>query len=522
MRVKRLHFLGFSVALCACSTPSQPLVSMGLSVAETPSQSRAADGQYISWKEHLIDTERVNGGVRLRGGDGLAAGDIDKDGIEDIISVHEDSNHLRIAFGSSNPRQWETVTLAEGADVGAIEDVAVGDLNGDGWLDLVAACEEAHLLYLENPGPAARSSAWTSIIPDVTRDRGSWLRAFIADVDQDGRMDVLAPNKGSADILDPATGRPIARSTSLFTLTGDPLSQDSWSEQGLSMEVVPNTAQPVDIDNDGDPDVLAAARIDQTISILENLGQKDGQVLTRKHRINIEPAFDVPEGWDATSSAFQSVFHDLDGDDRKDLIVAVYETVEHGGETYRLPKLGWLRQPKDLKDPWIYHPIGDTLPDLIIGIGLADIDGDGDVDAISGGYSGLNVLAGGYTGASREEDSVGVSAASSVGRIAWYENSGDPKNGWRRHDISRRVRGMYDGFLFRDLDQDGDLDIITTRGNSGDNDGLIWLEQVRTPQPVRTFTPARAEDSRALPLPPDNWIELYEDDVTFVAPNKRD
>jgi hypothetical protein len=40
-----------------------------LSVADTPTRARAADGRYISWKEHIIDDE-ATGGVAIAGSDG--------------------------------------------------------------------------------------------------------------------------------------------------------------------------------------------------------------------------------------------------------------------------------------------------------------------------------------------------------------------------------------------------------------------------------------------------------------------
>ena len=40
---------------------------------------------------------------------------------------------------------------------------------------------------------------------------------------------------------------------------------------------------------------------------------------------------------------------------------------------------------------------------------------------------------------------------------------------------------MYDAFIPRDMDGDGDVDFVTTRGNSRSFDGVQWLEQVRTP-----------------------------------------
>ena len=101
-------------------------------VAERMTVARAADGAYIAWVEHRIDDEGVNGGVAIRGGDGLRLADIDRDGHMDVVSVHEDSHHLRIAFGSADVDRWELRTIAAGKHVGAIEDVAVGDVNGDG------------------------------------------------------------------------------------------------------------------------------------------------------------------------------------------------------------------------------------------------------------------------------------------------------------------------------------------------------------------------------------------------------
>jgi hypothetical protein len=78
---------------------------------------------------------------------------------------------------------------------------------------------------------------------------------------------------------------------------------------------------------------------------------------------------------------------------------------------------------------------------------------------------------------------------------------------------------MYDAFIPRDLDGDGDIDFVATRGNSGHFDGVFWLEQLRTPEPRASFTPARARDSRALPLPPENWMEIYDESSTYIPPN---
>jgi hypothetical protein len=71
------------------------------------------------------------------------------------------------------------------------------------------------------------------------------------------------------------------------------------------------------------------------------------------------------------------------------------------------------------------------------------------------------------------------------------------------------------------MDGDGDRDLVTTRGNSGSFDGVVWLEQVRSAAPVRAFTPARTVESRPLPLPSRDWLDRYARGNTLVAPNRR-
>lgn len=509
--------LAAAVLLASCSSvPGNH--DLAQTVAATPTRAMSADGQFIAWREHRIDDEEINGGVKIRGGDGLVEGDIDRDGYLDIVSVHEDSNHLRIAFGTADPEVWELVTVASGSLVAAIEDVAIGDLDGDGWPDLVAACEEAHLAYFHNPGDNARIGNWASHIPAVTQGRGSWLRVFIADVNGDGRLDVLGANKGASDIIDPDAPRG-DRMTSLFTLSGDPMLDASWQEQPLLQRDVPNTAMPVDIDGDGDIDVLAAARLEQKAFILENLGLEDGgEVSIRVKPIEIESG-DFPCG--LTTSAFQSDFADMDGDGRLDVVVGVIENCGDDRAPNGLPALGWLKQPASLDQPWVYHRIGDILPDMVIGIEVADFDGDGSPDVVTGGYSGLNILRGGYSEAERDFDSPTVTPSSSAGRIAWFQNPGQKSGEWVRHDISRRVRGMYDAFIARDMDADGDIDFVTTRGNSGMLDGVVWIEQVRSQLTRPAFVSAHANDSRPLPLPPSDWLDRYGSNATLIAPNKR-
>jgi hypothetical protein len=486
---------------CEERPPADPTAT---TVAETPSRGRATDGRYISWQEHLIDDQATSGGVPLRGADGLEMADLDRDGHLDIVAVHEDSDHFRIAFGSGDPDGWTLVTLAEGPEVDTVEDVAIGDLDGDGWLDLMCACERGHIIYFENPGVGARSEPWSRVIPDGVTGRGSWIRVFVADFDLDGRLEVTAANKGQIDVADPETQA--LHPTSLFVVDGDPLTASSWRERELITLRVPINARPVDIDRDGDMDVLTGSQVDRQPFLIENLlDEPGGRLDFRRHRLVFELAGGPPPEWSGETSAFNVDVADLDGDGRLDIVLTVGELWQGGGTL----GFGWLQQPAAIGDRWTFHRIGGMLPDSPAGLRLADIDGDGDLDLMGGSYSGLDILRGGFSGDPRDRDGDRVTPSSSVGRIAWFANPGDPTGAWQRHDITRRVRGMFDAFWPLDMDGDGDVDFVSTRGNSGEFDGLFWLEQVRSDEPRRAFTPARAIDSRDLPLPPADWMARY-------------
>jgi hypothetical protein len=125
----------------------------------------------------------------------------------------------------------------------------------------------------------------------------------------------------------------------------------------------------------------------------------------------------------------------------------------------------------------------------MVGFVLADIDRDGDRD----------VMVGSYSRGPRDKDGT-VTVADRLGRLAWFEQRGGADS-WIRHDISRRKRGMFDKFIPVDFDRDGDIDFASTRGNSVPYDGVFWLEQVRTREPVPAFKRARLQDSEDVALP---------------------
>ena len=424
----------------------------------------------VAWTEHIIDDPSL-GPNDLAGSDGLEVADLDKDGYLDIVSVHEldteygiPKGYVRIAWGSKDPFKWELTTLASGLEAPSAEDVDIEDADGDGWPDIIVACELAHLIYFKNPTTNHRSVKWDRTIPEVSLNRGSYIRVFFADFNQDGKVEVVAANKGgeNPEIIDAPLNN-----ISIYQLPKEPLEGSKWKELVLTQVRIPINSQPLDLDQDGDIDIVVGSRGERRILWLEN----KGEFKFIEHNINFSS--DLEAG--SWITGFNMDYADLNNDGRLDIVSSVWPSSVYA-----------LFQPVDHDEEWNIEKIGSIAPDLLVSVSLADIDGDGDKDIFSGSYSM----------GSRDKDDVN-NLNNAFGSVVWFENK---NNSWKKNNILRRKRGMYDKWIPLDLDGDSDIDFIGTRGNSQPYDGVLWLEQIGFEDTNMVFKAARSIDSESVPF----------------------
>ena len=439
--MRTLAILSLALLVACGDDPAAPVETRN-------ADAKAADETYITWEELLVDDPGLSV-IPIRGAGRMALADLDQDGLSDVVTAHGESSHIRVAWGTGHAFDWARHSLAEGVDAKEVEDVVIADFSGDGWLDIAAACRSGHLLYLQNPAQPHPGFLWKRTVIESSRGK-AWTRVAAADIDGDQTPELIGVQGSSA---------------TLFQVTGAPLEQASWNQRELGAFPHLGNAQPADLDHDGDQDLLIALDGRPSV-ILQNDG---GEFTGSPFRAD-----------DANLRGTQILFHDFSGDERVDVLTLTAQG-----------NLTWLEQPADPDDSWKSHVIGTFSPDAMTGFTIADIDGDSHPDVMAGSSSTL---------LAKQEDP-DRTADDPSGRIGWFRNPGASDGDWSRHDILRRQLGSFTGFAAADVDSDGAVDIIATRGGSGGLDGVFVLQQVRESIPMRRFVAARKTDDLSLPVP---------------------
>ena len=302
--------------------------------------------------------------IRRRVGEWLerhAIADINGDGKPEVVSVDNTNGCLLYFECNGNPRDsasWKHHYITEGGLPGAY-DLAVADLDGDGHLDVAASSWRIgnHFAWFEN-----RNGSW---VKHMIEDNIGETRAIHAvDFDGDGRPDLL----GTA-----YTGNQVV----WYRNPGDPARQP-WEKHVIDHASGPMHGQPVDMDGDGDIDVVMALRgSDDSAAVglnqivwYENDGSPES-VPWNKHIIA-----------DGFPSAFEAVAGDIDGDGQTEVVATAW------GKDGRLVL---FKHRGDPTGPWDMQILKEGWPNATQAI-VVDLTGDGRLDIAASAERGANEL----------------------------------------------------------------------------------------------------------------------------------
>ncbi|MEE3228903.1 MAG: VCBS repeat-containing protein, partial [Chloroflexota bacterium] len=326
------------------------------------------------------------------GAETIYAADIDGDGDVDILGAANEDDDIawweNTATFSFDPT-WSSSDIDTNAD--GATDVHVADMDGDGDLDIVSASEvDDTIAWYENNG--ASDPSWSAANIDTNADGAR--RVFVADMDNDGDMDILSASSNDNTIA---------------WYRNDGASDPSWTAANIdTTALAARSVFAADMDNDGDMDVISASCNDDAIAWYENLGDTDDDGTLDWTAADIDTNADC---------AFGVFAADIDSDG--DMDIASASSIDD--------TIAWYENDGASDPSWTAANI-DTHADGARDIFAADMDGDGDIDLVS---------------ASWDDDT-----------IAWYENDGASDPSWTAANIDTNANGANRVFV-ADMDNDG-------------------------------------------------------------------
>jgi hypothetical protein len=240
------------------------------------------------WPRHLVDDKVV-------GAHAVAIADINHDGQMDVVASGEAEATPPVSIFwyacPENPNQaarWPKYTLGPGQGGGLAHYPGIGDVNGDGRLDVVHAAKQGewYRMWLQPEDP---TQPW--VFKEIGTGYVQATNVQVADINSDRKADLVASQGHHVGVL----------------WFEGPSMMPHYIDKSLKS---PHTLAVADIDGDGDIDVVTCAFESKVLAWFEN----DGRGQFKRHDISLN------------QQAYDLVARDVDGDDDLDLIVAGQES----------------------------------------------------------------------------------------------------------------------------------------------------------------------------------------------------
>ena len=237
----------------------------------------------------------------------VAVGDFDHDGRLDIVSANSGNATVSVIRNVSAPGALTAASFGSRQDfsTGAWDRyVAVGDIDGDGFLDLITANGADNTVSVIRNNASTNGISFAARVDFSTAESPGWIA--VGDLDGDGKAEIVVGGDGST----PAnTGVFVHRNQAS---PGSINSGSLAAKSGLLTNVAVRFVELADMNGDGKLDVLATVRGIGKISVMQNqasLGALGASSFAAPVQFDLNAAY-----------PYEVRAADLDGDGRPDLL----------------------------------------------------------------------------------------------------------------------------------------------------------------------------------------------------------